>query len=1237
MTTAVESIDYITQSKTNPNVKKLELFLADESLKAETKSPYSNISDQGLGRIFKIPFKHSAYSNDTGYAQNYDELMQMTTIYNAYKVRSTKTKMDTFFELLEACRISGAVMNFSEKQYFTIQGTQEVRNYDDIDNATSKPNSKRGPPPIIKDDDEDPLDEYESVELNDDEPDEENPFAEIDELSSDDEESPKITATRNGEGLIELGIGAVTAGKNIKTQPTLAEEEDKFDKEYSHSGIMFDFDIFQEGKERQFRETQYYHFVYEFGGMLAEILEWDEAATTNDGLVDVWSAFIVKPEILPVTHPKYGACYKDGFHIVIPGIQVTKNVKRYIIHMINERGILNDTFRGCNFLNPIGSLLDPNSRSVPVLFLGNAKRGKQPYLFHKLYLVQIRVHNKMPIVRICDDFDPLPNIGVTKKVQDPKDRRKKIEIKQNLRYKHNLCHELSLCYEPPNPLIKKTKYDCKESLRPVIDAFAERRKGDILQESELRETASRVTELSVRNSEAAYLQQILNIISPERVREYDAWKAVIIALARRNPEYKPLAAWFSQRFPSSYANNAIGVIESLFDWVAKNTATDENDPTARRVRSIATLYDWAKHDNPEKYKEIQNHNAFMVLQTMIMKNDGNLNDANLAKVLWTMFRNKFVFALNPHATTKGKQGEWYEFVLPTDNLGRNTGGVYKYRKELYPYTLDTYINEKLPEFIALVREWVQEKRDQEDADEAWQTYYTNVYNKLKITSQSLGNSGKSTAIITKCENEFLDRGFVEQLDTNKHVIGVGNGVLRLFPVTELIQQFHDIPISRYTDVEYIPYDIKNPYIAETEQAIRDLFANEDGPETDAFEFTMMYLSSTLDGRPKVPLLYIWLGEGSNGKSFLLELHINTLRLVPANGYGAKLPVEFLTVNRPGANSSNPAMMMLKSARFVYFSESEKNACILMGNVKEITSETLSSRNHHESQDNFRANCHFVFASNNDPRVKGNDWGTWRRIIVYRFKMKFVPSPDPTNWQERKQDAKWIDFAPNSIQYRRAYLSILVHYYEMYRDKYNSNLHAVPKPTIERETAAFRNEQDTMHRFIDEKVIYVGPGTEDAPTEKIALETVAKAYIKWFQREVDDVKISEVEIKKELQTTKLKRWIYEMYKELKLSDHILLAPNEFWDRKNKKVVTHGKNKEVTGTQNPEDVDWTNGKDDKKSKSPKKDSPKKSPKVEEVEIVDDLDEPLESTVPEEMIDDLDIEVQDNIVEEMVDDLE
>ena len=1096
--------DYITQSKTNPQVKNLERFLEDDSIKAPKHCEYTNIIDQGHGRTFQIPFRDPASKDDSSYVPDFSDLNNFQGS-SVCKVRGVKTKMDQFFDLLEAARLSGATLNFSERQYFTVAGKSSK--------AYVAPQSDYTDTPVKE-------------------------ISSVEEKEEENESEDHSSAAYNSE---EVESDADVSEYEEIVDGKEEEVKKQFDDDYEveKSGIMIDFDIFQKVPYRQVVDSHHYQMAYDFSKAVSEVIDWKHAADTHTGILQMWAVFISKPEVVPVQHKMYGDCYKDGFHFLMPGVKVNKATKRFIMRKISEEGILQNVFRGMEFLSPYESMIDMNSANVPVLLLGSAKRGKEPYMFHHLYRVQLRTYDSMPLVQINNEFDPIKDSRGPVKVKHPGDGRKWITVERPTQYKYNLTYELSIHFENPNGMIKKLEYDPLPELETEINTYSERRAGNLISENELRETASQVADLTVRNSEAAYLQQILNILAPNRVRDYADWKAVVLVLARRSQEYKPLAAWFSQRWPGAWVKNASAMIDSLFEW-AKSHSPDDDEDSSKRIRDIGTLYHWARTDNPEKFYEIQNMNAFNVLRTLIMQNDGNLNDAHVAKVLYTMFRNKFVFAVNPLAKTRTAAGKWYEFVLPTDKLGRTKAQVYKYREEIYPYTLDTYISEKLPVYIASVRDWIQEKRDAEDADEATQAYYDHVYKQIKKTAQLLGNTGKSAGIIKKCENEFLDRGFIEALDTNKHIIGVGNGVLRVFPKTELIRQYHNIPISRYTDVEYVEYDPKNPYVQELENAIRQLFAGEE----DAFRFTMMYLASTLDGRSKVPLLFIWLGQGSNGKSFLLELHINTLRLVPVGGYGAKLPVEFLTHQRPSANASNPAMMMLKSARFVYFSESESGDTLRMGNIKEITSETLSSRNHHESQDNFRANCHFVFCSNNDPRVQGSDHGTWRRILIYRFKMKFTPDPDPENPFEKKQDSKWIDVVPHNEHYKRAYLSILMKYYEEYRDKFNSNLHHVLRvtPTILRETQKFRNEQDCVNRFCTTQVIHVGPIYNGEPTERIRLEELATLYHRWYRAAVEDVNISKGEIVNSLKASCLQKWIVEQHGRASLTECIVLAPN-----------------------------------------------------------------------------------------------
>src|SRR5690242_15395541 len=189
-----------------------------------------------------------------------------------------------------------------------------------------------------------------------------------------------------------------------------------------------------------------------------------------------------------------------------------------------------------------------------------------------------------------------------------------------------------------------------------------------------------------------------------------------------------------------------------------------------------------------------------------------------------------------------------------------------------------------------------------------------------------------------------------------------------------------------------------------------------------------------------------------------------------------MDISFLTKERKGGPDSEK--MLLKHARFAYFSESDPGDYIRTGNVKEITGgENVSAAEKFQKQDNFRIHCHFTVASNHDPRIMGSDHGTWRRISVYRYKMKFCPNPDPNNPFEKKDDRKFADTVNRDPKYKEAYLSILVKYYNILRDQYNYDLNNIPKPSIVRDTEKYRNEQDTINRFITDRVIFIGP--EDA--------------------------------------------------------------------------------------------------------------------------------------------------------------
>ncbi|KAG2981193.1 hypothetical protein PC118_g10742 [Phytophthora cactorum] len=145
-------------------------------------------------------------------------------------------------------------------------------------------------------------------------------------------------------------------------------------------------------------------------------------------------------------------------------------------------------------------------------------------------------------------------------------------------------------------------------------------------------------------------------------------------------------------------------------------------------------------------------------------------------------------------------------------------------------------------------------------------------------------------------------------------------------------------------------------------------------------------------------------HNSNGKSVLMELFRRTLGEMCAR----KMPLSFITdQSRTRACSADPAVMELKGARMVYYSESDRN-----------------------EKENFRVNCNHIVTSNHRFVIETTEHAVWRRFMSYRFKICFKHDCDPANPSERQKDPPLIGRIMGDKCYQEAFLSILVHYRSM---------------------------------------------------------------------------------------------------------------------------------------------------------------------------------------------------------------
>ncbi len=860
------------------------------------------------------------------------------------------------------------------------------------------------------------------------------------------------------------------------------------------SCIEFDFDIYLNEKKEISND-----FIFELISIIADtISQIIDLRPNNEAVVQYHIAVLGKTQRQISTsdsvYDRYGPCWKESFHVRI-FIKVDKDVKRFIRSSLLLSSEFRALFKELSPINNIDEIFDSAATTNPAMFLGSAKRNaSKAHEFKKLFLITSRKENSRISISKCKDFNPIIKTNTIGK-----------NTVTNISWAYNLCYELSLNFESPGGLIKKHEYSVFLKIKNTISLYSERTENGHISDFDLRAYEDEVTSIAVRDFEASYVSKVLDIIARHRAITYDTWKIIIMALARRNKNYKPIAILFSLRYAQSFIKGGNQKIDELFSYVESNPIVNGKEPI-----TVATLYYWARQDNPSEFELLQEYNMYHQLKIFAFQNAGRIGDTQLAEALKKMFGHKFICDENKKSLLKGTQNRiWREFVFSDDD--HESGELYKWRSEKYPDTLHNYICKKLPIYIQdVINDCEQHKMNIKESEESNKIeedlkYLEIVKKGIGKTISSLRSMSRINSIIKACEVEFRigRRGFESSMDNNPNFIGVVNGVLKLYPETELIQRYHEIPISKHATVEYVPYDPNNSIVKMLENELLTIFAGN----RETYEFWMMILASGLDSREKNPqYLCIWEGCGAQGKSVISELDSNTLGLSGpecSGGYATKMDVSYFCRDRKN-NGPDSAISATKKVRRIWCAETESGAQLRMGQIKEILSEKITGNEKHEKQDVWKVNSHIMITTNHEIRIIGRDYGTWRRIIFQKFKMMFLDKNnklfDPNNKYHKECNPKIMDEWVSDIKFRQAYLSILVHYYEILRDTYSYNFRKIPRTKIDKYTQEYEIRQDTISQFIYTRIIYIGETYIDgSEVSKVPIVNIVSLYTIWHTK------------------------------------------------------------------------------------------------------------------------------------------
>lgn len=840
-----------------------------------------------------------------------------------------------------------------------------------------------------------------------------------------------------------------------------------YEKQSEYSGIMFDFDICQNNVASRLTPELLQNVMQNTMKLIKKYID-----LSNPSKPYTDETFVVHFAVTQKPYVKYNSergYYKDGFHLLVPGVQIRREVKRFLINKIKEEDVFYSAFNMFkptiipNVAEPHTYLdfVDKNSAHVPVFFLGSrSKSNSDPYVLQSVQAIITKISEASDIrdvatITRCAAFDDPTRTDIV------------------------FAHELSLNWETDTKdtcginmkdsiTIEKRRYEIKPEYANEVNILQSTKES----EDDDTEDFGMLSLLNVHDPDTQYITDLLNTLAPSRYTDFGEWFKVLCVLAHTNKSYKVLAEVFSRKSVQKFNQ-----MDFEHHW-------DSATANKKNKLQIGSLHYWAKLDNPSKYEEVRQRSIFAVVFRKVydVQLEGSLQHYDIAKILHTSLRHKYI-----HDVAEG--GIWYEFILQEDP--HKSGEIYKWRKYgRAPNSIKMYTSEILPKLFDKILLKIDATIESLNGDNLAK-YHAMVKTNLKVTCRKLRDNSFKNGVAKECEQIFEKINFADTLDKDPEILGVGNGILRLGSETQFITGYHSYCVSQYTPVDYVEFDPSNPIIKKLLIAIRNLFPDD---EPDTFEFMMHYFASALDGKKKESLLLLLVGNGSNGKSFLVELFKETI----GSMYAVKMPLSFLTSRPKNSESATPALMMLVTARFAYYSETEKSEVLHLAKVKELTGqETLGGRGLFGDYKTFKPTCHHLVTSNYDFAVNGNDHGTWRRLKRVTMRIKFckanVDNYNEHNPHERIADASMGAKWPDDPEVKSAFLSILCYYYESLQNNYDGVVENVPHPNIKLETEAFRDRQDKINNFINIRLVK----TLDA-THQFTMANIIEKYTRWHE-------------------------------------------------------------------------------------------------------------------------------------------
>jgi P4 family phage/plasmid primase-like protien len=315
---------------------------------------------------------------------------------------------------------------------------------------------------------------------------------------------------------------------------------------------------------------------------------------------------------------------------------------------------------------------------------------------------------------------------------------------------------------------------------------------------------------------------------------------------------------------------------------------------------------------------------------------------------------------------------------------------------------------------------------------------------VKSIVNKLNKPALKDEVIKEAKIFYNNDTFHKMLNSKKHLISFTNGVYDLLTNT----------FRKTKKDDFINLTVGYAYDPSASSAEVHDFLNKVLPDQSVREYVLKKFSECLNGDIPNTNFLMFIGDGANGKSQLLNL----MKLAMGE-FGEKVEVTLLTRKRNNANEANTEKIKLLNKRYAFLSEPEDGEKINIGLLKELTgSEEIVARGLYQDSLSFVMEAKLFLACNELPEIKGEDNALWRRIRVIDFPSRFVENPVEAN--EFKIDKTLPSRMRVDIAFRQTFMNILLRYY---------NEDVIEPNVVKLRTNEYRNENSNMVAWFDENL------------------------------------------------------------------------------------------------------------------------------------------------------------------------